>query len=394
MRPRATFGFLVKKSGIFLLFLALSVNLVFAAEARSEPEEKYILKWATILPAEGVLGETLVKIKRMIEEQTGGGIKNTWYTGAVMGDDPDLVRKIKLGQLQGSLLTLVGLQKIAPEVTVFTLPLFYKNYQELDCTLSLGWPLIEEMLSKRGFVVFGVADLGGVTFHAKIEPKQKEELFQGKWIPPNQYIISDPAEAAEIFKQLRLWMWVGVEQFAQYLVNTLGDFKTIIPLAMPEVLPSLQAGMVDMVYGTCLTTLGLQWWTQCDYLFKFEGYLGLGHPTMMVLIDQKTFNSLPVKYQKIVRAAFQSEFGPKSNRLTSGLRQDEENACRVLLKQGFGEITIVSEALKAMEERAEEQYRDMVGKLFSMELLQQVTSIRDQCRRELESGAHEKAQKP
>jgi len=395
MRPKATFGSFVKKSNILLIFLAFSVNLVIAAEARSEPKEEYVLKWGTVLPTAGVLDEALVRIKRMIEEQTGGGIKNIWYTGGVMGDEPDLIRKVKLGQLQGLLLTAPGLNKVASEIFSFTLPLFYKNSGEIDCAFSRGWPTIEEIFSKRGFVNLGYADLGGVLFMAKVEPKQKKELFQGKWIPPNQYIITDPAETDRIFKQLKLWMWVGAEQFADYLVKIMGgNFKAIIPLSVPEVLMGLQTGMVDMIYATCITLLGLQWQTQTDYLFNFDGYEGLGHPSIMVLFDQKTFGSLPVKYQKIIRAAFQSEFGPKSSRLTSMLREDEEKTCSAIFKRGFGRITITSEAMTAMEKRAEKTYQDIVGKLFSSELLQQVTSIRDQCRRELEPGAHEKAQKP
>ena len=49
---------------------------------------------------------------------------------------------------------------------------------------------------------------------------------------------------------------------------------------------------------------------------------------------------------------------------------------------------------KVMEKRAEEQYRDMVGKLYSLESLRQITRTRDRCRRELESGAPGKASKP
>jgi hypothetical protein len=85
IRSKTAFGFLVRKSSMILLFLVFSVNPVFAAEARSEPEAKYVIKWGTILPTQGALGEKLLKIKKMIEEQTGGGIKISGTPGELWG---------------------------------------------------------------------------------------------------------------------------------------------------------------------------------------------------------------------------------------------------------------------------------------------------------------------
>jgi len=75
--------------------------------------------------------------------------------------------------------------------------------------------------------------------------------------------------------------------------------------------------------------------------------------------------------------------------------ESEISACGTLIKQGFGKITVAGEAMKVVKKRAEKSYYDMAsGKLFSLELLQQLISLRDQCRRELESGGSEKSPNP
>ncbi|UCD84732.1 MAG: TRAP transporter substrate-binding protein DctP, partial [Deltaproteobacteria bacterium] len=210
----------MKKINIFLLFLAFSVNLIIADEARSEPKDKHILKWGTIMPAMGVWNETLERIRDMIEEQTGGGIKNIWYYGGVMGDEDDMIRKVRLGQLHGLIILVGGLQKVAPESVVFSLPFFLKNNQEVDCFYSRAWHLVEEVFAKHGYVALGYTHAGSAKLQAKITPNEIRELFQGK----RQYIVKDPTEMNKLFKQFKLWLWPVTKEYADYLYRVFPDF--------------------------------------------------------------------------------------------------------------------------------------------------------------------------
>ncbi|MDD5224505.1 MAG: TRAP transporter substrate-binding protein DctP [bacterium] len=331
----------------FLLFLLFFVPLTSFAQDKSKP---YVIKWGTIAPENTNWGDAINKASREIEKQTNGRVKMVWYFGAVMGDEPDMIRKMRINQLQGLALLSVGLSKIAPEMIAFSLPDLFQNYREVDCVFERAWPLVEKVMAEKGFVVFGRADVGFSVLFSKNDLR----------------VLND-------FKKAKFWTWEGLE--VDKAAARLFGVDKLTPLALPEVLTALQTGMVDTVYATYYTSIALQWNTQVKYMSDVTQFGGAYAPAMLVL-KKDTYDSLPPDLQKIIRETTGKLMPP----LREQLRQDEENAMNSLLKRGVKMMRLDPALVAETKVRAQQIYKDWEGHYYPAWFLQGILQARNQCR--------------
>jgi len=83
-----------------IMFIFLSVN---AVAANKPGKAQYILKFATLVPADTAWMTEVDRWADEVYEKSNGRLKFKMYPGGVMGDEPDVLRKIRSRQLQGAL---------------------------------------------------------------------------------------------------------------------------------------------------------------------------------------------------------------------------------------------------------------------------------------------------
>jgi TRAP-type C4-dicarboxylate transport system substrate-binding protein len=299
-------------AGLFLfLFLPLLLILFPAGKARAEEfkksDVKYLIKFGTIAPENSSWGDSAKQSAKEVLEKTHGQVKMVWYFGAVMGDEPDMIRKIRLGQLQGAVFTIMGAGKVAPEMRVFSLPFIFNNYEEADYVLNRMSVSIDKIFAEKGFVNLGLADIGFARLFGKVPARNEAE-----------------------FGRTKVWSWSpGGEPVADESFKMMGA-KDFIQIPITDVLTSLQTGLVNLVYGTCYSTVGLQWHTQVKYMSKLKSSFSPG----AILIDKKIFDTLPPEYQQVVRETCQKSVV----NLRKLIRDGEEKACVGLRKYGLIEF--------------------------------------------------------
>ena len=337
-------------SRLFIFFLLFLLPLTSWAQDKSKP---YVIKWGTIAPENTNWGDAINRASREVEKQTNGRVKMVWYFGAVMGDEPDMIRKMRLNQLQGLALLSFGLSKLAPEMIAFSLPNLFKNYQEVDCVFERVWPMIEKVMADKGYVVFGRADVGFSVLFSKNDLKT----------------LAD-------FKKAKFWTWEGLE--VDKAAARLYGVEKLTPLILPEVLTALQTGMVDTVYATYYTSIALQWNTQVKYMSDVTQFGGAYAPAMLVL-KKDLFDSMPPDLQKIIKESTGKLMPP----LRAQLRQDEENAKNSLLKRGVKMLRIDPAFVADTKTRSQQIYSDWEGHYYPAWFLQGILSARNQCRVEL-----------
>ena len=335
---------------LFLLFIL--APLASPAQEKSRPD--YVIKWGTIAPENTNWGDTINKASREIEKQSNGRVKMVWYFGAVMGDEPDMIRKMRLNQLQGLALLSFGLSKLAPEMIAFSLPNLFKNYQEVDCVFERAWPLVEKVMAEKGFMVFGRADVGFSVLFSKNDLRTMND-----------------------FKKAKFWSWIGMEENINSVAKLFGIEK-LYPLILPEVLTALQTGMVDTVYATYYTSIALQWNTQIKYMSDVTQFGGAYGPAMLIL-KKDLYDSLTPDLQKIIKEVCGKLFAP----LREQLRQDEENAKNSLLKRGIKMMNIDPALVADTKVRSQQIYKDWEGKYYPSWFLQGILAARNQCREDL-----------
>ena len=193
-----------------------SLDLVFGAGSPVR------VRLGTLAPRGSSYTKHLVAMGEQWRQAPGGGVLLTVYPDGVMGSEADMVRRMRLGQLQAVMLTATGLAEIEPAATGLQyMPLMFRSLEEVDYIGEKLQPMLEKRLEEKGFVVLFWADTGWVRFFSKqpvIRPDdlKKAKLFVGAGRPAD----------------LESYRAVGCNP---------------VPLETVDILPSLQTGLINAV---------------------------------------------------------------------------------------------------------------------------------------------------
>ena len=98
-----------------LFILLLFVNLIFP--------RKTIVKIGTLAPEGTAWHDILLELGQKWKIASNGDVQLRIYPGGILGDERDMVRKMRIGQIQAVALSTEGLSELAPEFNAFFLPL-------------------------------------------------------------------------------------------------------------------------------------------------------------------------------------------------------------------------------------------------------------------------------
>ena len=90
------------------------------------------IKIATLAPDGSFWMKEVRRGADEIAERTGGRVQIRLYPGGTMGNDQAVLRKMRIGQLQGGMVVGMTLAGISPELQVYGLPLMFRSYEEVD----------------------------------------------------------------------------------------------------------------------------------------------------------------------------------------------------------------------------------------------------------------------
>src|SRR5438552_18453434 len=161
--------------------LTLMTALVLVP-ATAMPQTPTVIKLATLVPEGSVWDKAMREMGADWAQATGGRVQLRVYPGGVAGDEPDVVRKMRIGQLQAAAVTTAGLASIDPSFNVFNVPMFFTSYPELYATLDKLEPLLKSRLEAKGFVLLSWGHGGWVYFFTKtpietVDGLRKTKMF-------------------------------------------------------------------------------------------------------------------------------------------------------------------------------------------------------------------------
>jgi len=305
--------------------------LAVSAEAGAATE----IKLAILAPEGTAWHKVMTAWDKELQQKTQGRVKFKIYAGGSMGDEQDIVRKMRIGQVHAAGFTGLGLGIINPAVRVLELPMLVSNYAEADAVTKKIQPKLEKGFDEKGFVFLGWAETGFVN------------VFSNK-----------PISTLKDMSGMKMWAWEG----DQLVAEMYKAFKIVpIPLPITDVLTSLQTKMVDAVYTPPLGAIALQWFTAV----KFMSDLKLADSTGGILITKKAFASLSPADQKLLR-----ETGRKfAAELVKQTRSDNEKSYATIANAGIKTVKVDAEEVEKIRATSREVWKALVGKLYSQELL-------------------------
>lgn len=296
------------------------------------------LKMATLAPKGSAWAKILDKGAKEIAARTGGRVTIKYYFSGQQGDERDVVRKMKLGQLDGAAVTAVGLGLIKGDVRVLELPYLFKNDRELDHVRSKMAAEFEKQFADAGYVLLAWGDVGWVHLYT------------------NQPLTSR-ADLAKV----KMWAWTD-----DAIVRTL--FKRLgvngVPLGVPDVLPSLNVGLINGCYGPPLAAVTLQWYTKVKYATAVPTSYSVG----ALLVRKEVFAKLSPEDQKAVREVSATT----GQELMKAVRKDNEKARRAMEKNGIQFVAMPPAVAAELEKEGKAIWDELAGKLYSKDLLEKV----------------------
>ncbi|MBW2012586.1 MAG: TRAP transporter substrate-binding protein DctP [Deltaproteobacteria bacterium] len=288
----------------------ITIVLIFTLTG---PAQAMRFKIATLSPEGSVWMQKMREGAEELTRKTDNRVTIKYYPGGVMGDDQAVLRKIRIGQLHGGAVVGGSLSRFYPDNQIYSLPLKFRSFDEVDYVRKHLDPLIAQGLEKGGFVTFGIAEGGFAYVMSKVPIRTVEEMRRQKvWIPDNDPMILESVKA------------FGITPFPLSIVA--------------DVRAGLQTGLINTVTTPPIGAVALQWHTQINYLM-YEPFLYIYG---VLALDRKAFAKISPDDQRI----FREIMGRKFRELDRLNREDNVNALEVLRKQGIEFIKPSGEALK------------------------------------------------
>ena len=331
---------IMRISMFFVIFICFAVNGLNSGRQSAFAEAPVIIKFATLAPEGSTWTNELREIDKELQQKSGGKIRLKIYAGGVQGDERDVVRKMRIGQTHCAGFTGVGLGEILPEIRIFDLPFFLNTYEEVDFVRNKFRDRFAKKFEEKGYIFLGWTEVGFVHFYSNVNIKTLDDL-----------------------RSLKMWMWEG-----DPLANVL--FKSInlspIPLAITDVITSLQTGLIDSLYVSPLGLIALQWFEKVKYMLDVP----MADATGAILITKKQFDRIPQEGQQLMLDTFRVH----TENLLSIVRRDNGKSVEVLKQTGI-EFASMDEKSTAELKRAGKVVRDkLAGDLYSQELLNSITA--------------------
>jgi TRAP-type C4-dicarboxylate transport system substrate-binding protein len=211
--------------------------------ARAAAPGKTQLKIATLVPEGSVWDKSLRGLEQEAKDATGGSLSFRIYPGGVAGDESDILRKIRIGQLHGGVLSIAGLGEIDSAVQVFQIPLYLRSDEEALYVLEHMDALFRQRLAERGYVLVHWAHAGWLDFFS-----------------------TEPVRTAEDLKSLKQFVWAGDTGLSRWYEEA---GLRAVPLAATDVLTGLKTGLIECLPSTPLAALSLQWFRSAGHMLDY-----------------------------------------------------------------------------------------------------------------------------
>ena len=306
-----------------------------------------VIKMGTLAPEGSPWHQSLQLMGERWRKSSGGQIKLVIYPGGVLGDEPDMVNKMRIGQIQAAGLSGAGLAGIDKGVMALQIPMMFDSYNELDYVRELVTPRLEKVIESRGYVVLNWGDVG--------------------WV---QFFTTKPVTRLADLRKMKLFTWAGGDNETLELWKANG-FRAV-PLAATDILTGLQTGLIEAVPTTPLYALLNQSFGIARNMtdVKWAPLIGA------TVIARRVWESLPQAQRGDLLAAGR-EAGVS---MRGAIRKMGDEAIATMERRRLQVVRVDAADLADWRREAESVYPKMRGAQVPAELFDEVRRLRDEYR--------------
>jgi TRAP-type C4-dicarboxylate transport system substrate-binding protein len=296
------------------MYTILTRLAVLCALLGATPLPAQTLKIATIAPEGSLWMSDMRAGAAEVQQRTDGRVKLKFYGGGVQGNDRQVQRKMRTGQLHGGAFT--SMNKFQRDADLYALPLMFNSIDEVRHVRSRLDSVLRQRLEDSGFVNFGFAG-GGFAYMMSNRPLRTLDDLNGQkvWIPEG-------------------------DEIGYAALRALG----IAPVSMPvtDVLTGLQTDLLNSVTVPPVGAVVLQWHTRLKYITD----LPVAYVYAAILIERRAFERLSPEDQAAVREVLEGLY----RRFDENGAADNEEALQALLESGLERVTPDADQVRAWRE--------------------------------------------
>jgi TRAP-type transport system periplasmic protein len=317
------------------------VLLALASAAHAQT----VVKLATLVPEGSVWDKNIKQMGEEWKTATGGRVAVTVFAGGSQGDEPTVLRKMRLDALQAASFSAVGLGTIDAAFNVFDVPFFFDSYDELNYVTEKLTPTIRKQIEPKGFVLLNWGQLG--------------------WA---QVFTKKPVQTVEDLKGVKLYTSAGNDRMVQWFKAN--GFQPRA-MAMTDIMTGLSTGMIDGMPSTPLAAMLFQWNRQTPYMLD----LGLAPIIGATVITSKSWKAIPdADKPKLLEAADAVE-----KRLREAVPKLDENAVAMMTKNG---LTVTKAVGPEWKTQLDSLARTMRGEMVPPDIFDLAVKARDEFRKQ------------
>ena len=328
------------KPSLRLVLCALSVWAAVGVHTACAAADKQF-RIGSLVPKNSLYHRQLMDIGEAWRAAQGDNAKYLVYPDGSQGGEAEMARRMRIGQLQGALLSVVGLREIEPSISALQgIPLLFKSWDEVDYVREKMRAGMEKKFLEKGFVVLAWGDAGWVRFFSK-----------------------DAAVRPDDFKKMKFFAW-GSEPDQQAIMKSLG--YTPVPLETSDILPAIQTGMINVVPSTPYFALATQIYATAPNMLEINWAPIVG----ALVVTKKSWDDMGPAAQTAVRLASEKA----GVHIRAKARQEVEEAVDAMKKRGLTVNRPTPEQMREWNEFAEKLYPRIRGTMGPAETFDEVLS--------------------
>lgn len=323
--------------------LALLLTLAMAPAAVAA---ETVVKLATLVPSGTPWDQALRQMGDEWTNGTQGRVVLRVYPGGVAGDEPDVMRKLRIGQLQAAAVTVAGLATIDESFRVFQVPMLFDNYEELQFVIQRLEPTLTERLERKGLVLLNWGHGGWVHLFSKQEIRTPDEL-----------------------KGAKMFTWAADTTMVQWWKR---NGYNPVPLAATDILTGLETGMINAFPTTPLAALLMQFNKVTPHMLD----LGFAPLVGATVVTRRAWDGISEADRTVMQQAARGV----EQRVGGRIPQQDAEAIEAMEQRGLQVTRLTADEQAAWESAAEDFASAMRERLIPPEILDAALAARDEFR--------------
>jgi len=250
-----------RKFQFLLIILAFFViNPVFA-------QRKVTIKLASLVPENTAWGMAINRMAAEWAQTTNNEVEVIVYHNAAAGDEPEVMKKLRINQIQAAVFTSSGMNAVMPEVMAFSYPFLIRNDAEFEEVLRRLKPELDAKIQQNGFVTLAWARAGWIKLFSRSSVVMPDDL-----------------------RKIRLGTGADDQQMIQAF-RIMG--YQMVPVNLTELMVLLNSGMVEAVYQSPIYAAG----NQVFGILRNMSSLNVAPFMGGVLMNNRAWRNIPDKYK-------------------------------------------------------------------------------------------------